>query len=103
MAKSFLLLLCCVFLSRSLRAQAPRPDTALPQKLELKKASPGWADHPKYFTKKMPGTGTDSTRSLMYMGPGRRDSLQLRLPVKKNKKVDLQVKANQREPLFRRQ
>ena len=103
MAKSLFLLFCCVFVSRALWAQAPRPDTALPQKLNIKKASPGWADHPKYFTKKLPGTGTDSTQSLMYMKPGKRDSLQLRLPAQKNKKVELQIKARQREQMLRRQ
>jgi len=103
MAKSLLLLLCCAFLSRALRAQAPRPDTALPQKLQLKKADLSWADHPTYFTKKMPDPETDSVRSLMYVGPAKRDSFQLQLPAIKNNKVGFQIKAGQREPLFRRQ
>lgn len=101
MAKSLLLLFCCACLSRTLLGQAPRPDTAIPQKLELKKAGPGLAGRPAYFTKKTPGMGTDSVRSLMYMRPARRDSLQLRLPAQKNKKVE--VKAGHQEPLFRRQ
>ena len=103
MAKSLLLLLCCAFLSRALRAQAPRPDTALPQKLQLKKADLGWADHPAYFTKKTPDSGTDSVRSLMYAGSARRDSFQLQLPVIKNNKVGVQIKTGRREPLFRSQ
>ncbi len=39
MAKSFFLLLCCAFLSRSLWAQATKPDTLLQQKLQIKKAA----------------------------------------------------------------
>jgi hypothetical protein len=103
MAKSLLLLLCCAIFSRGLLAQAARPDTALPQKLEFKKTGPGWAVHPTPFTRKMSFGETDSARSLMYMRPGKRDSIQLGLPVRKNKKIDIQMKAGQREPLFRRQ
>lgn len=103
MAKSLLLLLCCAFLSRTLWAQAPRPDTAFPQKLQLKRADLGWADHPAYFTKKTSDPETDSVRSLMYLGPAKRDSLQLQLPVMKNNKLDIQIKAGKGEPLFRRQ
>jgi hypothetical protein len=103
MAKSLLLLLCCAFLFQTLWAQAPRPDTVFPQKLQLKKADLGWAGHPAYFTKKMSDPEADSVRSLMYVGPARRDSFQLQLPVMKNNKLDLQIKAGKREPLFRRQ
>ncbi|MDO6430845.1 hypothetical protein Q4E93_09605 [Flavitalea sp. BT771] len=103
MAKSLLLVFCCAFLTQGLWAQTPRRDTAIPQKLEFKKAGPGRAAHPAYFTKKASFGDTDTSRSLMYMRSGKRDSVQLGLPARKNKKIDFQIKATQREPLFRRQ
>jgi hypothetical protein len=51
----------------------------------------------------MPDSGTDSVRSLMYVGPVRRDSVQLQLPVMKNNKVDVRIKTGRREPLLRQQ
>jgi hypothetical protein len=96
MVKPLLLLLCCVVLSFSLRAQAPRSDTAIPQKLELKKADTGFTKHPVYFTRKRTNGETDSVRSLMYVGPVRKDSMNLRLPPTKANKVDIKVRAGNR-------
>lgn len=107
MVKS-LLLLCCTFLSLSLLAQVPRADTTLPQKLQIKKidllgADPLGVDHLTFMTKKMPATGGDSVRSLMYEGPARRDSFQLQLPAMKNINAGIQIKAGHHESLFRRE
>jgi hypothetical protein len=105
MVKPILLLLCCVFLSRSLLAQAPRTDTALPQKLQFKKADFYGNDQLAYFIKKLPASsGSDSVRSLMYLGPPvKRDSFQLQLPVMKNINAGIQIKAVHHEPLYRQQ
>jgi hypothetical protein len=104
MAKSFFLLLCCAFLSRSLWAQATKPDTARPQKLQLKKVSLAGTDHPDYFAKKnTAGETADTTRSLVYLGPPKKDSMQLGLPAIKSKQLDFKIQAGQRQPLFGRQ
>ena len=102
MVKPILLLLCCVVLFRSLRAQTPGSDTVVPQKLQLKKADLGWSERPAYFTKKSTDKETtDSVQSLMHVGPARKDSMNLRLPVAKTNKMDIKIKAGPREPLFR--
>jgi len=103
MTKLLLLLVCCTFLSRSLRAQSSQPDKALPQKLELKKADLYGTSQPVYFTKNISRGETDGVRSLMYNGAAKRDSFNLQLPKMQNKKFELQIKARQPEPLFRRQ
>ena len=104
MVKPLLLLFCCVVLFRSLRAQTPVSDTVVPQKLQLKKADPGWTGQPTYFTKKSTDRETtDGVQSLMRVGPARKDSMNLRLPPVKTNKVDIQIKTGPREPLFRRQ
>ena len=103
MVKSVFLLLCCIFLSRLLHAQVLRADTALPQKLQLKKVDLFGTDHLAYFTKKLPAPENDSVQSLMYLGPVRRDSFQLQLPVMKNINAGIQIKAGRHEPLYRQQ
>jgi hypothetical protein len=104
MAKSFFLLLCCTLLSRSLWAQATKPDTSFPQKLQFKKVALDGLDHPDYFAKKnTAGETADSPRSLVYLGPPKKDSMQLGLPAIKSKQLDFKIQAGQRQPLFRRQ
>jgi len=103
MVKPLLLLLCCVVLFRSVRAQTP-PDTVIPQKLQLKKADLAWTGLPNYLAKKSTNKeSTDTVQSLMHVEPARKDSMNLRLPSAKANKVDIQVKTGPREPLFRRQ
>lgn len=104
MAKSFFLLLCCAFLSRSLWAQATKPDTLLQQKLQIRKASLEGPDYSAYFAKKNGvGETADSPRSLMYLGPPKKDSMQLGLPAIKSKQIGFKIQAGQRQPLFRSQ
>jgi hypothetical protein len=107
MAKSFLLLLCCAFFFQGLWAQDRqtadeqlRANTAIPQKLELRKADIAWASHPNYFAKKR--ETDDDARSILYQ-PVRRDSFQLDLPRLKSHAVDFHAHMGRREPLFREQ
>jgi hypothetical protein len=100
MAKSILLPLCFLILMQGLRAQDYKsPDTALPQKLELRKAGIGWADHPNYFAKK--AEDNDSTPSIVYLGPPRKDSIDLNLPPVQASRVSLRTSMHRPLPLFR--
>jgi hypothetical protein len=107
MAKSFLLLLCCAFFFQGLWAQDRqtadeqlRVDTAIPQRLELRKADIGWVSHPLYFAKKM--DTDDDMRSILYQ-PVRRDTFDLDLPKLKNHSVDVRAHVHRPLPLFREQ
>ena len=99
MAKSFLLPLCLCIL-QGLRAQDYKTaDTTIPQKLELRKANIGWVDHPTYFAKKT--DDDDSMHSVVYLGPPRKDSIDLNLPPMQATKVSLRATMHRPLPLFR--
>lgn|GEM_PF-1876692 len=103
MAKSHFLLLCCILFACSVRAQNSRLVADIPLKLEFKKANFGWAAHPNYFPKRSIDPADDAGRSMLFTGPRKNSSVNMRLPEVKHKKVDFQFKAGPREPLFRRQ
>jgi hypothetical protein len=82
MAKLILLPLClCIY--QGLQAQDYRStdiaDISIPQKLEFRKADFGWVDRSNYFAKKS-YEEDDSVKSVVYLGPPRKDSIDLNLP-----------------------
>ena len=111
MAKSLILLLC-LCIQQGLRAQDYKTaDTAIPQKLELRKAGVGWVDHPNFsdypnapdapnFFAKKPGEG-DTARSILYLGPPKQDSFDLNLPKMQSAHVSFRASAHRPLPLFR--
>ena len=101
MAKSLLLSLCCICLFHALRAQDYRStDTVIPQKLDLKKSSLTWTDHPNYF-KKSPATDQDSGESILYLGPPKKDTFNLELPRMQSSGISFRASAHRPLPLFR--
>jgi len=70
-----------------------------PQKLELRKANIGWVDHPTYFAKKT--DEDDSMHSVVYLGPPRKDSIDLNLPPMQATRVSLRATMHRPLPLFR--
>jgi hypothetical protein len=102
MAKSLLLPLCCVFIVQGLRAQDYRTaDTTIPQKLELRKTSIGWVDHPhsNFFAKRT--EEGDTARSILYLGPPRQDSFDLNLPKMQASHISFRASMHRPLPLFR--
>jgi hypothetical protein len=102
MAKSSLPLLCCTLFACSVWAQKTISDPLIPQKLTFKKADLGWKANASYFPRKTWDAGDDS-RSILYTGQRKKNPVDLRLPELRARKVDFELKAKQREPLFRRQ
>jgi len=103
MAKSSLLLLCCTLFACSVWAQKPITEASIPQKLTFKKADLGWTANSNYFPRKAWDAGDDESRSILYSGFRKTEPVDLRLPELRNKKVDFQIKAGKREPLFKNQ
>jgi hypothetical protein len=105
MAKSIFLFICCALLFRSLRAQVLRFDTVFlqklqfTQKLQFKKADLNWLVSTDrltyYFAKKSADTNSDSGRSMLYLGPARKDTVDLGLPAVKHRKTDIQIRSGQ--------
>ena len=106
------LLSCRACIVQGLRAQDYRTAaTTIPQKLELRKASIGWVDHPSYsgypnavdhanfFVRKM--EEGDTARSILYLGPPRQDSFDLNLPKMQASHVSLRASMHRPQPLFR--
>ncbi|HEY4109581.1 hypothetical protein [Puia sp.] len=104
MAKSPFVLLCCTLFACSVWAQTTTTsDPAIPQKLQFKKTNFSWVANTSYFPKRAWDDVDDNFRSMMYTGPRKKEAIDLRLPEFRNKKVDFQLKAGPRDPLFRRQ
>ena len=103
MAKSSLLLLCCTLFACSVWAQRSTTDPFIPQRLTFQRADFRWTANSNCFVKKAWVAGEDDSRSILYTGPQKKETFDLRLPELRNKKVDLQIKAGKREPLFRSQ
>jgi len=103
MAKSCILLLCCTLFACSVWAQSYASYAVFPQKLTFKKANLGWTANASYFPKRTWDGGEEDPRSILYTGPQKKKTIDLRLPDLKNKKIEFQVKAARQEPLFRRQ
>jgi hypothetical protein len=102
MAKSLLLPLCFLFIVQGLRAQDnSNADVTIPQKLELRKASIGWADQPTthLFAKK--AEEGDTARSILYLGPPKQDSFDLNLPKMQASGLSLRASMHRPLPLFR--
>ncbi|HEV2478033.1 MAG TPA: hypothetical protein VGS79_00150 [Puia sp.] len=97
---------------QGLRAQDYRTaDTSIPQKLELRKNTVAWADHPGYFDSpdsanyfvsfaKKQDEG-DTARSILYLGPPRADTFDLNLPRQQANHLTLRASMRRQQPLFR--
>jgi hypothetical protein len=91
---------------QGLRAQDYRAaDTAIPQKLELRKVSIAWVDHPgyteysNYFAKK--AGDSDAAQSILYLGPPKQDTFDLNLPKPQTGHISFRASARRPQPLFR--
>ena len=103
MAKSSILLLCCTLFACSVWAQRSISDPFIPQKLTFQRADFRWTGNSNYFVKKAWVAGENDSRSILYLGPRKKEAFDLRLPEMKYRKVDFEIKAGKREPLFRRE
>jgi hypothetical protein len=112
MAKSILLPLCCVIVVQGLHAQDYRTADAaiasIPQKLELRKGSIAYVDHPGYFDSPSSASyfakrpeDNDTARSILYLGPPKADSFDLNLPKQQAGHLTLRASMRRQQPLFR--